>query len=74
LPRDRTGDLVNSGEVTPGEVVAPVEFVETGHFRQYDYQTELARIRSIYRAEAAGQRAPRPPLARFHTKSLRRCS
>jgi hypothetical protein len=78
LPRDRTGDLVNSGEVTPGEVAFGVSntLVETGlpFARTYDPQAELERIRAIYRAEAAGQRAPRQPTAKFHFRSLRRFS
>lgn len=66
------------GNLEPGEIAFGLSdaLVETGLplERSYDYQVELARIRSIYRAEAAGQRAPRPPSAKYQSRSLRRCS
>jgi hypothetical protein len=48
LPRDRTGDLVNSGECTPGEVVFTAPYVEQIDGRSYGYEDELARIRQLW--------------------------
>jgi hypothetical protein len=63
------------GERCPDEVVfqSPDNIVARGlpYSRVYDGLEELARVRQVLAAEAAGARAPRPS-GRFHTRSLRR--
>jgi hypothetical protein len=75
MPRDRTGDLVNSGERTPGEVVAPmVEFVPVPEplARSYDWAEELERQRAENFWPRGPQRASRPQRAGYTHRSLRR--
>ena len=69
LPRDRTGDLVNSGERTPGELVeyAP-RVVEAIEGINYTVETVLwAHHRNPFRRRAR----PLAP-ASFRHRSLRR--
>ena len=47
---------------------------ETGEFRAYSYEDELARIRQIWASAATGARAARPSARAFKTRSLRRFS
>jgi hypothetical protein len=65
---------VQCGDYVPEQLPSSDNIVETGlpYSRRYDPTEELARIRGIYAAEAAGARAPRAPSASFHTRSLRR--
>lgn len=76
MPRDRTGDLVNSGERTPGEVVSgwSDSIVETGipFSRVYDPAEELARIRRQTYPRPAGMSARARTVAFNSNRSLRR--
>jgi hypothetical protein len=70
LPRDRTGDLVNSGEVTPGESLVeyqpPIVDVIPEHAYSGEQILELHRQRNAMRVPPP----PRPGSFRHH--SLRR--
>ena len=71
MPRDRTGDLVNSGERSPGELVeyrAPI--VDTFPFQQYSGE----QILEMHRQYNAMRVAPRPSIKPFVRRSLRRFS
>jgi hypothetical protein len=71
LPRDRTGDLVNSGEVTPGELVeyaAPI----TETFPEHGWSGE--QIIALHRQHNAMRVAPPPRPGPFVRRSLRRFS
>jgi hypothetical protein len=74
LPRDRTGDLVSSGEIAPGEVFfdRSDSLTETGAYfsRRYDPVAELARIRGVWARQANARPRLRP--AFIQNRSLRR--
>jgi hypothetical protein len=76
LPRDRVGDLVNSGEVTPGEIVSGWSnvIIDRGipFSRIYDPVEELGRLRQIYAARAGMRPRPAGALAFRQNRSLRR--
>jgi hypothetical protein len=70
LPRDRTGDLVNSGEITPGELVEYQAPIVATH-PLYPYSQD--EIVAAYRQRCAMRLpppAPRP--ASFGRRSIRR--
>jgi hypothetical protein len=69
LPRDRTGDLVNSGEITPGELV---EFQGriVDSFPAYPYSAE--ECIALHRARNASRVPPPVRIAPFVRRSLRR--
>jgi hypothetical protein len=71
LPRDRTGDLVNSGERTPGELVeyAP-PIVDTFPVTPYSFDEIVA----LHRQRNASRVPPPPHPGAFRTRSIRRCS
>jgi hypothetical protein len=69
LPRDRTGDLVNSGKITPGELVEfQGRIVET--FAAYPYSAE--ECIALHRARIASRLLPPVRIAPFVRRSLRR--
>jgi len=70
LPRDRTGDLVNSGERTPGELVEYAGLI-TDTFAANPYTWD--ELIAMHRQRNATRTAPRPALRPFNThRSLRR--
>jgi hypothetical protein len=69
LPRDRVGDLVNSGEKTPGEIVSyEPRIVEIHDFAPWSADEIIAAHRLANDARAA----PRPSIKPFTRRSLRR--
>lgn len=71
MPRDRTGDLVNSGERTPGEMPAEYAALITDTFPANPYSFD--EIIEMHRRRNSARTAPRPALRPFNAnRSLRR--
>ena len=70
MPRDRTGDLVNSGESTPGEFVVEYAAPIVDQFPITPYSAE--EIIAAHRSRLAMRIAPPVRIAPFRHRSLRR--